>query len=128
MKTRGLPGLKSEPLRGIMRAKRMLAISLLCVGWTLPAAAQMSKDRENECSGINLKHMGLLVGIIKESKPTGACALANWLKNRYEEISRMYGAEPEDCRKTEIGKKLDQTIKVRIHQEANMAKRHCRRR
>jgi hypothetical protein len=87
----------------------------------------MSKERESECSGINLKHMGLLVGVIKASKPTGACALANWLKNRYEEMSRMYGAEPEDCRNTEIGKKLDQTIKARIRQEAGMAKRHCRR-
>jgi hypothetical protein len=111
----------------IMRSTRMWAITLLCVGWAVPAAAQMSKERESECQSMVLKYMSVLVGIIKESKPSGACALANWLKNRNEEVLRMYNAEPEDCRRTDLGKNLDKTLKVRISQEANMSKRHCRR-
>jgi hypothetical protein len=107
-----------------MRAVWILAIALVCA-WSASAAAETPTD--TECRGIILKYMGLLVGITKEEKPPGACALANWLKNRYEEMSRMYGAEPEQCRNSEIGKKLDQTFKIRIRQEAGMSKRHCRR-
>jgi hypothetical protein len=111
----------------IMRATWMLAVALVCAGWAMPAAAEMTKERESECNGIVLKYMGVLVGIIKEAKPTGKCAIANWLKNRNEEVLRMYSAEPEDCRKSDLGKNLDKTLKVRIRQEADMSKRHCRR-
>jgi cytochrome c556 len=111
-----------------MRATWMpLMIALVCACGAVPAAAQMTKERESECQSMVLKYMSVLVGIIKESKPSGACALANWLKNRNEEVLRMYNAEPEDCRKTDLGKNLDKTLKVRISQEANMSKRHCRR-
>jgi hypothetical protein len=105
----------------------MLAMALVCVSWTLPAAAQMTKERESECQSLVLKYLSLLTDMIKESKPSGACALASWLKNRHEEQLRMYSAEPEDCRKTELGKNLDKTLKTRVRQETNMSKRHCRR-
>ena len=39
---------------------------------------------------------------------------------------RMYNTEPEECRKSDVGKNLDKTLKARISQEAGMTKRHCR--
>jgi hypothetical protein len=62
-----------------------------------------------------------------EAKPTGACPLARWAKNRHEEILRMYNEEPAECRTTDLGKNLEKTLKVWISQEDNMSKKHCRR-
>jgi hypothetical protein len=111
---------------GIHFLAHRFELRAVCAGWAAPATAQLTKERENECHEIILKHMNVLVGMIKEAKPSGKCALANWLKNRTEEVMRMYDAEPEDCRKTDLGKNLDKTLKARIRQEAGMSKRHCR--
>jgi hypothetical protein len=103
----------------------MSMIVLVCAGLAVPAAAQTKT--ENECLDIVSKHLHVMTDTLKESKPTGACALANWAKNRHEEILRVYSTEPEECRKSELGKKVETTLKARIRQETNMAKRHCRR-
>jgi hypothetical protein len=107
-----------------MRSTRVWAITLMCAGLAVPAAAQTK--RESECLDIVSKHLDM-TGTLKETKPTGACALANWSRDRHEEILRVYATEPEECRKTDLGKKVESTLKARIRQETNMAKRHCRR-
>jgi hypothetical protein len=108
-----------------MPSIRTCAITLMCAGLALPAAAQTKT--ESECLDIVSKHLDVLTGTLKEAKPTGACALANWAKNRHEEILRVYATEPDECRKSDLGKKVETTLKARIRQETNMAKRHCRR-
>ena len=108
-----------------MRAQLMVTIVLMTAGWALPADAQQKVD--NDCLDIVSKHLKVLTGTLSEAKPAGACALAKWAKTRHEEILRAYSAEPEDCRKSELGKNLEKTLKVRIRQETNMSKKHCRR-
>ena len=107
-----------------MPAKWILALGLISAVWTMPAQAQPKS--ESECLDVIDKYIKVLMDTLKESKPTGACALAKHAKNRHEEILRMYNTEPEECRKSDVGKNLDKTLKTRISQEAGMTKRHCR--
>jgi hypothetical protein len=108
-----------------MRAACVLAIALVCPAWAVPATAETRMS--NECLDVVSKYLNAMGGMLKEAKPSGACALANWAKNRFEELSRGYNAEPEECRKTDLGKNVEKTLKVRLRQETNMSKRHCRR-
>ena len=108
-----------------MRATLILAIVLGTTGWTVPANAEQKTDIE--CMDMVSKYMKVLTGTLSEAKPSGACPLAKWAKNRHEEILRMYGQEPEECRKTDLGKDLEKTLKVRISQEDREAKKSCRR-
>jgi hypothetical protein len=108
-----------------MRATLMLAIVLGTIGWTVPADAEQKTD--SECMDMVMKYLNVMTGTLKEPKPTGACPLAKWAKNRHEEILRMYGQEPAECRTTDLGKDLEKTLKVRISQEDSMSKKHCRR-
>jgi hypothetical protein len=108
-----------------MRATLLMAIVLGTIGWTGPADAQ--QKTEIECLDIVSKYLKVLTGTLSEAKPTGACPLAKWAKNRNEEILRMYSQEPAECRTTDLGKNLDKTLKSRISEEDGMARRHCRR-
>jgi hypothetical protein len=108
-----------------MRVTLLLAAILATSVLTDPANAQ--KKTEDECLDIIEKYLGVLAGTLRETKPTGACALARWGKDRHEEILRMYSQEPDECRATELGKNLEKTLKVRISQEDSQSKRHCRR-
>jgi hypothetical protein len=107
-----------------MLAKWILALGLVSAGWTMPAHAQ--PKTETECFDVIEKYLKVLGDILKESKPSGACALAKQAKTRHEEVLRMYNTEPEECRKSDLGKNLDKTLKTRVSQEAGMVKRRCR--
>ena len=108
-----------------MRATLLLTAVLATSVLTVPANAQ--KKTEDECLDIIEKYMGVLAGPLRETKPTGACALAKWGKDRHEEILRMYSQEPDECRTTELGKNLEKTLKVRISQEDSASRKSCRR-
>jgi hypothetical protein len=108
-----------------MRTTLMLAIVLAIAGWTVPAHAQ--QKTESECLDVVDKYLKVLTGTLSEAKPTGACPLAKWAKNRHEEILRMDNQEPAECRTSDLGKNLEKTLKVRISQEDSMSKKHCRR-
>ena len=108
-----------------MRTTLIFAMVLAIAGWTMPANAQQQAD--NDCLDVVSKYLKVLGGTLREAKPSGACALAKWAKNRHEEILRMYNEEPAECRTTDLGKNLEKTLKVRISQEDNNSKRSCRR-
>ena len=103
----------------------LLTAGLFFAATNVPAQAQKTS---NECLDIASKYLNVLGNLLKEPKPNGACALAKFLKGRHEEILKMYSAEPAECRASDLGKKLDNTLKTRVRQESNLAKRHCRRR
>jgi hypothetical protein len=111
--------------RGNMRAILLFAIVMTSAGWVISADAQ--EKTETDCLDVVSKYLKVLSGTLKEAKPTGACALAKWGKNRHEEILRMYGQEPDECRKSDLGKNLEKTLKVRISQEDGLSKKYCRR-
>jgi hypothetical protein len=90
----------------------MLAAILAIVLSAAPAGAQ--KKTEDECLDVISKYIEVLGGTLREAKPSGACALARWAKNRHEEILRMYNEEPAECKTTDLGKNLERTLKVRI--------------
>jgi hypothetical protein len=103
----------------------MLAAILAIVLSAAPAGAQ--KKTEDECLDVISKSIEVLGGTLREAKPSGACALARWAKNRHEEILRMYNEEPAECKTTDLGKNLERTLKVRISQEDSASRRSCRR-
>jgi hypothetical protein len=108
-----------------MRATLMLAaIAAIALS---AAHANAEQKTEDECVDIVSKYIEVLGGTLREAKPSGACALARWSKNRHEEILRMYNAEPAECRTTDLGKNLEKTLKVRISQEDSASKKSCRR-
>lgn len=108
-----------------MRTISMLAAILAIVLSAAPAGAQ--KKTEDECLDVISKYIEVLGGTLREAKPSGACALARWAKNRHEEILRMYNEEPAECKTTDLGKNLERTLKVRISQEDSASRRSCRR-
>ena len=79
-----------------MRTTLMLAAFVAIALSVAPAAAQ--KKTEDECLDIISKYVEVLGGTLREAKPSGACALARWGKNRHEEILRMYNEEPAECK------------------------------
>ena len=107
-----------------MRAKWMLAVGLIAAGWSMPSYAEKS---ESDCLDITQKYINALGGLLREAKPKGRCALAEFGKKRHEELLREYNTEPEECRKTDLGKNLEKTLKVRVSQESRLAKKYCRR-
>jgi hypothetical protein len=109
-----------------MRGILLFAIVLTSTAWMTAAKAEGEKT-ESECLDIVDKYLKVLTGTLSEAKPSGACALAKWAKNRNEEILRMYSQEPNECRKSDLGKNLEKTLKVRISQEDRASKRDCRR-
>jgi hypothetical protein len=108
-----------------MRTTSMLAAILAIVLSAAPAGAQ--KKTEDECLDVISKYIEVLGGTLREAKPSGACALARWAKNRHEEILRMYNEEPAECKTTDLGKNLEKTLKVRISQEDSNRRKSCRR-
>jgi hypothetical protein len=108
-----------------MRTTLMLAAAVAIALSAVPAGAQ--QKTEDECLDIMDKYMRTLMATLREAKPSGACALARWGKNRHEEILRMYNEEPDECRMTDLGKNLEKTLKVRISQEDSASKKSCRR-
>jgi hypothetical protein len=108
-----------------MRTTSMSAAILAIVLSAAPAGAQ--KKTEDECLDVISKYIEVLGGTLREAKPSGACALARWAKNRHEEILRMYNEEPAECKTTDLGKNLEKTLKVRISQEDSASRRSCRR-
>jgi hypothetical protein len=103
----------------------MSAAILAIVLSAAPAGAQ--KKTEDECLDVISKYIEVLGGTLREAKPSGACALARWAKNRHEEILRMYNEEPAERKTTDLGKNLEKTLKVRISQEDSASRRSCRR-
>jgi hypothetical protein len=108
-----------------MRTTLMLAVIVAIAASTVPADAQ--QKTESECLDIMDKYMAVLMGTLREAKPSGACALARFGKTRHEEILKMYSEEPAECRTTDLGKNLEKTLKVRISQEDREIKKSCRR-
>jgi hypothetical protein len=108
-----------------MRTTLMLAAIVAIALSAAPAGAQ--KKTEDECLDVISKYIEVLGGTLREAKPSGACALARWAKNRHEEILRMYNEEPAECKTTDLGKNLEKTLKVRISQEDSASRRSCRR-
>ncbi len=108
-----------------MRTTSMLAVVTLIAVSAVPVGAQ--EKSESECLDVISKYIEVLGGTLREAKPSGACALAMWAKNRHEEILRMYNAEPAECRTTDLGKNLEKTLKVRISQEDSARRKSCRR-
>jgi hypothetical protein len=108
-----------------MRATLILAVMLATTISIAPAGAQ--QKTESECLDIADKYMAVLMGTLREAKPSGACALARFGKTRHEEILKMYSEEPAECRTTDLGKNLEKTLKVRISQEDREIKKSCRR-
>jgi hypothetical protein len=108
-----------------MRTTLMLAVVVVIAVSAVPAGAQ--EKSENDCLDVVSKYIEVLGGTLREAKPSGACALARWAKNRHEEILRMYNTEPAECRATDLGKNLEKTLKVRISQEDSARRKSCRR-
>jgi hypothetical protein len=110
-----------------MRALLLLAIAVTSAAWVAVAQAEEEGKSVSDCLDIVDKYIKVLTGVLSEPKPNGACALAKWGKSRHEEILRMYSQEPDWCRKSDIGKNLEKTLKVRVSQEDRASKRDCRR-
>jgi hypothetical protein len=108
-----------------MRTTLMSAVVVVIAVSAVPAGAQQKS--ESECLDVISKYIEVLGGTLREAKPSGACALARWGKNRHEEILRMYNEEPAECRTTDLGKNLEKTLKVRISQEDGARRKSCRR-
>jgi hypothetical protein len=108
-----------------MRTTLIFAVIVAIGGWTACANAEEKKDAD--CMDMISKYIEVLGGTLREAKPSGACALAKWAKNRHEEILRMYNEEPAECKTTDLGKNLEKTLKVRISQEDREMKKSCRR-
>lgn len=103
----------------------ILAPLLVTMASSQPAQAQKTT---NECLDIMSKYLNSLSNLLKEPKPNGACAVSKFLKGRQEDILKMYSAEPAECRSSELGKNLDNTLRTRVRQETNLVNKHCRRR
>jgi hypothetical protein len=108
-----------------MRTTLMLTVIVAIAVSTAQANAEEKK--EVDCVDVVSKYIKVLGGTLREAKPSGACALAKWAKNRHEEILRMYNEEPAECKTTDLGKNLEKTLKVRISQEDREMKKSCRR-
>ena len=109
-----------------MRTTAMTVIGLIVLGLPMPSHAQ-AKDDDESCLDKMSKYTHVLVGTLREPKPRGECALSKWVIERHGEILRMYDAEPEECKKTDLGKNVERTVKSIIRQEtANLRKRSCR--
>ena len=96
------------------------------------AAFAQDKEKEEEkvdCRTVVFKHLTALTdATIREQKPRGACALARWGVKRHEELLRSFHLEPEECRKSDLGKDVEKTLKTRIGQETRETKKSCKRR
>jgi hypothetical protein len=94
----------------------------------MTAFAQEKEEEKVDCSSVVLKHLNALTdATVREQKPRGACALARWGVKRHQELLRSYGLEPEECRKSDLGKELEKTLKTRISQETRETKKSCKR-
>jgi hypothetical protein len=105
-----------------MRTAAMIVIGLIVFGLPTPSHAQ-AKDDDEDCLQKMSKYTGILVGTLSEPKPRGECALSAWVIQRHNEILRTYDAEPEECKKTELGKNVERTVKSVIRQETNNRRR-----
>ena len=107
----------------------LLVVSLF--GVMGAAFAQDSKKEEEEkvdCRTVVFKHLTALTdATIREQKPRGACALARWGVKRHQELLRSFNLEPEECRKSDLGKEHEKTLKIRISQETRETKKSCKR-
>ena len=112
-----------------MRVGITLLVALLFGFMGVAAFAQDKKEDEKvNCLDVASKHLRALTdATVREQKPRGACALARWGVQRHEELLRAFSIEPEECRKDELGKKAEDTLKSRIRDETRMRKRHCKR-
>jgi len=113
-----------------MRAVTTLATALLLLGALGTAATAQDKKEEEKvnCLDVVSKHLHALTdATVREQKPRGACALARWGVQRHQELLKSFSIEPEECRKDELGKKVEDTLKSRIRDEIRMSKRHCKR-
>jgi hypothetical protein len=108
-----------------MRVVAKLSVAVL-VGVFATAAFAEEKKTERECDSIVTKHVIALADLLREPKPKGNCAIARWSIERHEEKLRIFGAEPDECKKTDLGKKFVSTVKSVIGQEQRTVKR-CKR-
>jgi hypothetical protein len=108
-----------------MRVATALATALLLGALSTLASAQ--DKTEEECLDITEKHIRAMAANLREQKPSGRCALAKWSLQRHQEMLRAFSIEPEECRKSQLGKKLEDTLKSRIREETASSKRHCKR-
>jgi hypothetical protein len=107
-----------------MRSIWIMAIAFaIGCATTSPASAELS-----DCDNRIIKFTGVLTGLIEESKPRDRCGLAQWGVRRYNEILKMYNAEPAECKKTDLGKTAGTTIRSLANQYARDRRRFCRRR
>ena len=111
-----------------MRIAVTLSVALLVAVSGVAAFGQEKKEEKVDCLDVVSKHLHALTdATVREQKPRGACALARWGVQRHEELMRAFSLEPEECRKDELGKKVEDTLKSRIRDETRMRKRHCKR-
>ena len=108
-----------------MRIAAMLATGLVVLGSTMPSFGE-SKEVDRACLDKVSKHLMAMGNLMKEARPKGECAIAKWVIAKHTEILKMYGTEPEECRKTELGKKTQGALMSIIRQETSRRKRSCR--
>jgi hypothetical protein len=104
----------------------LLAALLVGIGGSV-AFAQDKAEEKVDCDDIVSKHILGLGDLLHEKKPRGECAMARWSIERHEEKLRSFNLEPEECRKTDLGKKFVSTVRSVIGQEQRARKRSCKR-
>ena len=72
------------------------------------------------------KHIKVMTGHAQRSQACGRLRARQVGQDQHEEILRAYSAEPEKCRKGELGRR-SQKLEGANPQETNMSKKHCRR-
>jgi hypothetical protein len=109
-----------------MTVRKVLTVTIvvLAAGLGTSAGAQEKIDCLDRIGKLTTGSLG---GLLSESKPSGRCPLAQWGVRRHNEILKMYNAEPDECKKTDLGKSLGKTLRSLISQHARDVRRYCRR-
>jgi hypothetical protein len=110
-----------------MRISSLTVVLLVGLFASAAGAEENKEDEKADCQSRVMKHVLSLGDLLREQKPKGNCAIARWSIERHEEKLRIFNAEPEECRKTDLGKKYVSTVKSVIGQEQRTLKRSCKR-
>ncbi len=106
----------------------MRRIWITAIAFALGCASTSASAQPTDCRDRIFKFTEVLTGLLEESKPSDRCGLAQWGVRRYNEILKMYNAEPAECKKTDLGKTAGTTIRSLANQYARERRRVCRRR